>query len=271
MPRADHEPRDGRSVVAARGLAPASQPQAGQPPSSASVGGFAPARVHAMAAARTAEPGRPQRGPGVERGAGDAVVDEARERGSAERVPRADRVDDLDPRHLDLVRHAVGDDAHRSPPSVTRIARGPSAASHASAASRSSPGRRYARSSTLTLTTSARARSRRHAGPVRRRVADDRRPAVRVDEQEHVVRERGDERRQRRGDRLQDEAERPGVHGARPRRQPARRAAPAGPRARTSRPCRSGTSRRPPRPAPRGRASSAGRCAGRGRGRRRRR
>ena len=156
-----------------------------------------------------------------------------------------------------------------SPPSVTKIALGPSAASHATPAARSAPGRRNARSSMLTLTTSARARIRRHPGPVRRRVADDRRPAVRVDQQEHVVRERrrrapsaswrsapGRSRASRR-------APRASLPAARPRVAPAR--------ARTSRPCRSGTSRRPTRPAPRGRASSAGRCAGRGRGRRRRR
>ena len=122
----------------------------------------------------------------------------------------------------------------------------------------------------LTLTMSARARIRviRPGTPPGRGMIDG--PAVRVDEQQHVVREAATSAVERRGDRLQDEAQRPGVHRARRRGQPARE---PGRTARGRRPVRVEAVRapRPTRPAPRGRASWAGPCAGRGRGRRRRR
>ncbi len=124
-------------------------------------------RVRAGPAARRArdpdaEPDRRAKHPEVaEVGPAAPVADPPGEESAAERIPGADRVDDLDGRHRYADPPAAVDARTSRGPSVTRTAVGPSARRSDAASSGVRPGTRNSRSSVLALTTSARASTRR--------------------------------------------------------------------------------------------------------------
>ena len=162
-----------------------------------------------------------------------------------ERVAGADRVDDRRrARRARSPRPSAVTIVVAEPPVVTSTTRAPAASSSPAAAVSATPGRRNARSSSLALTTSARASTRHSRATYAVAVVDDRRAAVDVDEHEHVPGRTQDDRLDRRRHRLQHESEPAGHEHAASR---SAGGGPASPTGHSCRRCRSGTS---PRRAP---------------------